>query len=277
MAGGLIRGFGLVLMAGTDRQNPAPRMDRLGSNESQPALDRLRTSFRVGADSSSLVAMGGLGGSGERRAAMLREDLSRDMPSSLARFGTDTQCREYLFSGRWPDGFRCAACGHDRAWAKARLIHECAACGKRHSLLAGTIFEQTKTGLAKWFLAIFPVTSSKGGISAMELNRQMGFGSYQTAGTLLHRIQKVMDRPDRERLIERVEADETYLGGPRRVKPGRGPAVKTKVAGAVESGRGKAKGRRLGRLKLAMVPDVSAPEPRRLSRGLRGRAGHCRD
>jgi transposase-like protein len=190
---------------------------------------------------------------------MLPQDLPGDLPSFLARFGTDEQCREYLFGTRWPDGFCCAGCGHDRAWAhKARLIYECAACGKQHSLLAGTIFEQTKTGLATWFLAIFLVTSSKGGISAMELKRQMGFGSYQTAWTWLHKIRRAMVRPDREPLALRVEADETYVGGPRPGKPGRGAAGKVKVAGAVESGRGKAKGRRLGRLRLAVVEDVSA-------------------
>ena len=190
---------------------------------------------------------------------MLPTDLPGDLPSFLERFGTDAQCREYLFRARWPDGFRCAACGHDRAWAhKARLIYEGAGCGKQHSLLAGTIFEQTKTGLARWFLAIFLVTSSKGGISAMELKRQIGFGSYQTAWTWLHKIRRAMVRPDREPLALRVEADETYVGGPRPGKPGRGAAGKVKVAGAVESGRGKSKGRRLGRLRLAVVPDVSA-------------------
>jgi transposase-like protein len=190
---------------------------------------------------------------------MLPTDLPRDLPSFLARFGTDDRCRAYLFAARWPDGFRCAGCGHDRAWAhQARLIYECAACGKQHSLLKGTIFEQTKTGLARWFLAIFLVSASKGGISAMELQRQMGFGSYQTAWTWLHKIRKAMVRPDRTPLSARVEADETYLGGPRPGGAGRGAAGKTRVAGAVESGRGQARGRRLGRLRLAVVPDVSA-------------------
>jgi transposase-like protein len=190
---------------------------------------------------------------------MLPQDLPGDLPGFLERFGTDAQCRESLVRARWPDGFRCAGCGHDRAWAhKARLIYECAACGKQHSLLAGTIFEQTKTGLSRWFLAIYLVTSSKGGISAMELKRQMGFGSYQTAWTWLHKIRRAMVRPEREPLSARVEVDETYVGGPRPGKPGRGAAGKTKVAGAVESGRGAAKGRRLGRLRLAVVPDVSA-------------------
>jgi hypothetical protein len=103
---------------------------------------------------------------------------------------------------------------------KARLIDECASCGKQHSLLAGTIFEPTKTGLARWFLAIFLVTSSKGGISAMELKRQMGFGSYQTAWSWLDKIRKAMVAPDRRPLAVRVEADETYVGGPRPGRPG---------------------------------------------------------
>ena len=79
---------------------------------------------------------------------MIPDDLPKDMPSFLARFGTDQQCREYLFAARWPDGFRCVACGHDDAYAlKTKIVYECVACGKQHSLLAGTIFEQTKTGL----------------------------------------------------------------------------------------------------------------------------------
>jgi transposase-like protein len=190
---------------------------------------------------------------------MLPKDLPGDLPSFMARFGRDEQCRAYLFAARWPDGFRCSACGHDRAWAhKRRLIDECAACGRQHSLLKGTIFEQTKTGLSRWFLAIFLVTSSKGGISALELQRQMGFGSYQTAWSWLHKIRKAMVRPDREPLNARVEADETYVGGPKPGKPGRGAAGKTVVAGAVESGRGPSRGRRLGRVRLAVVDDVSA-------------------
>ncbi len=189
---------------------------------------------------------------------MLPDDLPRDLPSFIARFGTDEQCRDHLFARRWPEGFRCRACGHGEAWALARRhIHECAACGQQHSLLKGTIFEQTKTGLARWFLAIYLVTSSKGGISAMELQRQMGFGSYQTAWTWLHKIRKAMVRPGREPLSRHVEADETYVGGSRSGRPGRGAKGKTLVAGAVESGRGKARGRRLGRLRLAVVADAS--------------------
>src|SRR5437588_9906699 len=191
--------------------------------------------------------------------AMLPDDLPEDMPSFLARFGSDGQCRESLFKARWPDGFRCVACGHDDAYAlRTKIVYECVACRKQHSLLAGTVFEQTKTGSAKWFLAIYLVTSSKGGIAAAELKRQLGLGSYQTAWTWLHKLRKAMARPDREPLAGRVEVDETYVGGPRPGRRGRGAAGKALVGGAVEAGRGEARGRRLGRLRLAPQDDAYA-------------------
>jgi hypothetical protein len=102
------------------------------------------------------------------------------------------------------------------------------------------------------------VTSSKGGIAAAELQRQLGLGSYQTAWTWLHKIRKAMVRPGRAPLGGRVEADETYLGAAKPGRPGRGAAGKALVAGAVEARRGKARGRRLGRLRLARLPDAGA-------------------
>ena len=188
---------------------------------------------------------------------MLPDDLPQDFMEFNDRFGTDEQCQEYLVQARWPDGFRCEGCGHGDAYRlRTRLVYECVACGKQHSLLAGTLFEQTETGLARWFLAIYLATSSKGGIAAAELQRQRGFGSYQTAWSWLHKIRKAMVRPDREPLAGRVEADESYVGGPRPGKRGRGAAGKTLVAGAVEAGA--TQGCRLGRLRLAVVPDASA-------------------
>jgi len=189
---------------------------------------------------------------------LLRE-LPGDLPSFLKRFGTDAKCRAYLVRARWPEGFRCSGCDHCEAYShKKRLIEECRCCGKQHSILAGTMFEQTKTGLSKWFLAIYLVTSSKGGISAMELQRQMGFGSYGTAWTWLHKIRRAMIRPGREPLQQRVEVDETLVGGARSGKSGRGADGKTVVAGAVETRPGKGRKRPLGRLRLAAIPDASA-------------------
>src|SRR3954451_12490795 len=179
---------------------------------------------------------------------MLPDDLPQDFLEFNARFGTDEQCREYLFQARWPDGFRCGGCGHGDAYTlRTRLVCECVACRKPDSLLAGTILEQTKTGLTRRFLAVYLVTSSKGGIAAAELQRQLGFGSYQTAWSWLHKLRKAMVRPDRAPLAGRVEADESYLGGPRPGKRRRGAAGKALVACAVETDRA---GGRLGRLRL---------------------------
>ena len=190
---------------------------------------------------------------------MLPDDLPEDMPSFVARFGTDEQCREYLFKARWPDGFRCSACGHDDAYAlRTKIVYECVACRKQHSSWPAPSSSRPRPALAKWFLAIYLVTSSKGGIAATELKRQLGLGSYQTAWTWLHKLRKAMVRPDRQPLAGRVEADETYVGGPRPGKRGRGAAGKALVGGAVEAGRGKAHGRRLGRLRLAPLADASA-------------------
>ncbi len=78
-------------------------------------------------------------------AEPLLQDLPRDLPTLLRRFGTDTRCRAYLVRARWPEGFCCGGCGHDRACShRKRLIEACRACGKRHSILAGGLFEQTR-------------------------------------------------------------------------------------------------------------------------------------
>src|SRR3954452_11391080 len=222
---------------------------------------------------------------------MIPDDLPQDMPSFIARFGSDEQCRGYLFEARWPEGFRCAACGHDDAYAlRTKIVYECVACRKQHSLLAGTMFEQTKTGLARWFLAIYLVTSSKRGLSAMELKRQMGFASYGTAWTWLHKIRKAMVRPGRAPLAGRVEADETLIGGPRPGRRGRGAAGKTQVGRAGEGGRGGGRGGRPQRPRrgLGTPPRPAAAgrparrrrrEPRSLPRRGRGQArdrGHRR-
>ena len=194
-------------------------------------------------------------------ADALLKDLPRDLPSFLERFGTDSRCRAYLVRTRWPEGFRCDACGHDHAWSHhRRLIEECRACGKQHSILAGTLFEQTKTGLARWFLAIYLVTSSKGGISALELQRQLGFRSYGTAWTWLHKIRRAMVDPDRRPLAGHVEADETLVGGRQPGKRGRGAAGKTVVAGAIEAAPAETRKRKLGRLRLEAVASAAGAD-----------------
>ena len=83
--------------------------------------------------------------------AMFPSDLPTDLNTFLDCFGNDDQCRDYLFTLKWPDGFRCP-CGADRCYRLSRRIaYECSVCGAQQALLAGTIFEQTKTPLRFWF------------------------------------------------------------------------------------------------------------------------------
>src|SRR4030043_460349 len=86
-------------------------------------------------------------------------------------------------------------------------------CGYRTSVIAGTVFQDTKKPLRLWFRAIWHVTSQKYGANALGLQRVLGLGSYRTAWTWLHKLRCAMVRPGRERLSGVVEADETYIGG----------------------------------------------------------------
>jgi hypothetical protein len=145
-----------------------------------------------------------------------------------ACFADEEQCRAYLVRLKWREGFGCAHCGGKTAYflRSKRVVYECAGCGRQVSLIAGTIFEQSKKPLALWFRAIFEVTASKQGISAAELHRKLGLGSYQTAWFWLQKIRSAMVRPDRQPLSGEVEIDESYVGGPKPGKPGRAPKRK---------------------------------------------------
>ena len=88
-----------------------------------------------------------------------------------ARFPDEAACARHLAAMRWPDGFVCPACGHDRGWElkRRRASWECAACGKETSVSAGTIMHRSHLPLKTWFMAAHIVTSHSNGISALQL------------------------------------------------------------------------------------------------------------
>lgn len=134
----------------------------------------------------------------------------------LRWFPDDDSCVEYLARLRWPDGFVCPACDGGEFWRTGRGLWMCRSCSRGTSVTAGTIFHRTRTPLSTWFAAIWFVTSQKNGVSALGLQRVLGFGSYQTAWAWLHKLRRAMVRPDRERLGGPgtvVELDETLIGG----------------------------------------------------------------
>jgi transposase-like protein len=122
------------------------------------------------------------------------------------------------------------------------------------SVTAGTVFERTRISLKTWFAAMWFVTSQKDGASALGLQRVLGFGSYQTAWTWLHKLRHAMVRPGRDRLRGRIEVDETYVGGSKvGGKRGRGSEGKEIVVIAVEVHSPKG----FGRVRMRRIPDVS--------------------
>ena len=99
-----------------------------------------------------------------------------------ARFPDDDACARYLAERRWPDGFVCPACGGRKGWALDRgPTWECAACRRQTSVTAGTIMHRSHLPLKTWFLAAHGAATHSGGISALQLQAQLGIGSYKTA------------------------------------------------------------------------------------------------
>jgi len=153
----------------------------------------------------------------------------------LSAFGTEAQCRETLFQMRWPDGFRCPSCGHhSHCQLQSRPLIQCHRCHHQTSLTAGTVMAHTKLPLTTWFLAMYLLTQSKNGISAMELRRHLGV-RYPTAWLLKQKLMQTMrERDDGTPLSGTVQVDDAFWGGERRGgKRGRGAAGKTPFVAAV--------------------------------------------
>ena len=181
------------------------------------------------------------------------EDYPRTLMEFETRFSTEDACRDYLFRLRWPNGFRCPRCSHGKAWRIGPTLFQCAKCSYRTSVIAGTIFQDTRKSLRLWFRTMWQVTTQKYGANALGLQRVLDLGSYHTAWAWLHKLRRAMVRPGRDRLSVMIDADESYVGGEKSGKRGRGAEGKTLVFVAVES-----KDNRIGRIRLKRISDASA-------------------
>jgi transposase-like protein len=109
-------------------------------------------------------------------------------------FPTDDACKQYLVARRWPKGVHCPRCDNENVHPVRNepFRWQCTQCveqgGYRFSVMVGTIFENTNIGLSRWFKVIYLMLASKSGISATQIQRIMGFGSYSTANYMYHRI-----------------------------------------------------------------------------------------
>ena len=182
------------------------------------------------------------------------EEYPKTLMEFEQQFSSEEACLEYLFKLRWPQGFRCPRCEYEKAWITNQgLLYRCVRCDLKTSVTAGTIFQDTKKPLGLWFHAIWHLISQKYGANALGLQRVLGFGSYRTAWIWLHKLRRAMVRPGRDRLSGKVEVDETYVGGEKSGKRGRGAEGKALVVRAVE-----VKDKRIGRIRLKRVADASA-------------------
>jgi transposase-like protein len=162
-----------------------------------------------------------------------------------AMFPDEDHCIAYLVARRWPNGVKCPRCGNGECYALKSGHHwQCEMCAKdgyRFSHTAGTIFENTNKPLRDWYRVVHTMLTSKKGVSALQIQRVMGFGSYGTAHSMCHKIRVALVEPE-TKLGGIVEVDETYVGGDDRNRhvgkrygwTGRGAGGKTPVVGAVK-------------------------------------------
>ena len=197
---------------------------------------------------------------------------ARSLSEFQKEFPDEANCAEFLFKRRWPDGFVCPVCGERRvATLKSRQrLYECLACGRQTSITAGTTMHRTKLPLTAWFWAAHLMTTHSNGMSARQLEDQLGV-TYKTAWLLTQKLRRSMVDQDSEPLEGVVEVDQAEIP----FRQGdtvfeRGNAGKILVIGAVEvidRETNQAKPRRKhakyldtrsGRIRLAMIADNSA-------------------
>ncbi len=173
-------------------------------------------------------------------------------------FPTERSCMEYLIQCRWPDGFVCPKCSSTRSpWlVETRRMVQCPDCRRQTFLTAYTIMEGTRTPLRIWFYAAFHIATHTPGFSAVQLQRELGIKRYETAFNILHKLRSAMIRPDRDKIHGLVEVDETYIGGPKSGKRGRGAEGKSIAIGAIEVLGKTERRKRAGRLRLCIIPNV---------------------
>lgn len=172
-----------------------------------------------------------------KEAAMFAKGMT--VQEFFKTFPDDDACLEHLMRLRYGETLDCPKCGKRGRFAKLSKVpaYSCPSCGHHIHPMAGTIFAKSHTPLQKWFYALYLFTTSRHGVPAKELERQLGV-SYPTAWRIGHEIRKFMAEVDGDApLAGHVEIDETYLGGQVRGK-GRGLKMENKsiILGMVARG-----------------------------------------
>ena len=162
-------------------------------------------------------------------------------------FNTEDICKQAIAQERWGDGeVVCPYCGGTHCYMTAEGRYICKDCHNKFSVLVGTIFENTKISLRKWFMAMYLINSHKKGVSSCQLARDIQV-TQKTAWFLLHKIRGLYGQSDSTVLNDEVEMDEMYLGGREANKheskrtegtQGRSTKTKTPIFGMIERENG---------------------------------------
>lgn len=153
--------------------------------------------------------------------------MAINSPRTLAdvdrMFPTEADAKSYLAGRRWPKAVACPRCGNEKVYVlKARPFNwlcksdkclKASRTGYRFSLYVGTIFENTNYSLRTWFKVLYLMLQSKKGMSALQVQRMLGMGSYRTAWYMCHRLRAGLMDPGFRQLVGVVEVDETFIGG----------------------------------------------------------------
>lgn len=175
--------------------------------------------------------------------------------SDLSKLNED-QARETLERIRWPNGPVCPHCGSTEGHTKFNGtkhrpgVYKCnEGCGEQFTVTVGSVMEASHLPIRIWLMAFSILCSSKKGVSALQLQRQLGLGSYRSAWHLCHRIRHAMSQDPLKGLLQGVViSDETYVGGkPRKGgekrKSGRGTTKVPVVALVERGGKGRVRAR----------------------------------
>lgn len=173
-------------------------------------------------------------------------------------FKDEGTCKAYYEKARWGEKVVCPRCGSEKVYRTNRG-YKCAnkICQKKFSVTVGTIFENSKIPLRTWFAAMFLISTSKKGVSSLQLATQLGI-TQKTAWFVLHRIREMLKDNDTSQLKNVVQADETFVGGKNKNRhadkkiqesQGRSTKDKTPIFGIYEMG---------GKVKVEVVPNTQA-------------------
>lgn len=116
-------------------------------------------------------------------------------------FGTDEQCRNYVYKTRWPDGYRCPRCQHNEKWQVNKYKYKCKKCGYQATVISGTLFHNTHIRLDTWFKSIWYITWNKNKVSALELQKYLKLRNNRTSLRLLSKLRDAMVQHEKNRKL----------------------------------------------------------------------------